>query len=60
MANRIKNGTEYTKVVNRGNRAKGSLAVRTLRNLAFRTQLIAANWDAVNKAIAAAKPQEAK
>lgn len=34
MANRIKNGTEYSKDPRRGRRVKGSLATRTLRDLA--------------------------
>lgn len=41
MANRIKNGTEFTRVSNRGNRAKGTLAVRTLQSLKFVTRKMA-------------------
>ena len=41
MANRIKNGTKYTPNTTRGTRAKGSLAVRTLRDIARRTRNLA-------------------
>jgi hypothetical protein len=38
MANRIKNGNEFSPVSNRGRRVRGSFAVRTLQSLKFFTR----------------------
>ena len=48
MANRIKNGTKFSKDVRRGKRVKCAFAVRRLRELAGQIRTIAA-FEAMNK-----------